>query len=130
MYNAFKSVNRMHIPLLFSYSFVKCEDPILIIMNINLGKKKKFAFMSTYLVPQLLVTIRNPSLCVCVCVCVCVFVCVHEEIKGRLNSGNVCYHSLHNLLSSSFLPRNIKIRTYKTISLPVVFLGVKLGRSR
>ena len=26
---------------------------------------------------------------------------IQEEIKSRLNSGNVCYHSVQNLLSSS-----------------------------
>jgi hypothetical protein len=26
-----------------------------------------------------------------------------DEIKGRLNSGNACYHSVQNLLSSSLL---------------------------
>jgi hypothetical protein len=40
---------------------------------------------------------------------------IEEEIKGRLSSGNACYHSVHNLLSSSLLSKNVKIRTYKTI---------------
>jgi hypothetical protein len=31
-------------------------------------------------------------------------------IKRRLNSGNACYHSVQNLLSSRPLSRNIKIR--------------------
>jgi len=30
-----------------------------------------------------------------------------EEIKSRLRSGNACCHSVHNLLSSSFLSKNI-----------------------
>jgi len=29
--------------------------------------------------------------------------CIHEEIKSRLNVGNVCYHSIQNLLSSHLL---------------------------
>jgi hypothetical protein len=41
----------------------------------------------------------------------------------RLNSGNACYHSVQNLLSSHLLPKNIKIRIYKTIILPVVLYG-------
>jgi hypothetical protein len=41
-------------------------------------------------------------------------------IKRRLNSGNACYHSVQNLLSSRLLSRNIKTRIYKTIILPVV----------
>jgi hypothetical protein len=39
---------------------------------------------------------------------------IQEEIKRRLNSGNACYHSVENLLSSRMLSRNIKIRIYKT----------------
>jgi hypothetical protein len=34
---------------------------------------------------------------------------IREEIKRRLNSGNACYHSVQNLLSSRLLSRNIKI---------------------
>jgi hypothetical protein len=49
---------------------------------------------------------------------------IQEEIKSRLNSGNDCYHSVQKLLSSRPLYKNIKIRIYKTIILPV---GVKLG---
>jgi hypothetical protein len=40
---------------------------------------------------------------------------IQEEIKKRLNSGNACYHSVQNLLSSRLLSKNIKIRIYKTI---------------
>jgi hypothetical protein len=46
-----------------------------------------------------------------------------EEIKSRLDSGNVCYHSVHNLLSSHLLSMNLKIKKYKTIILPVVLYG-------
>jgi hypothetical protein len=48
---------------------------------------------------------------------------IQEEIKRRLNSGNVCHYSVQNLRSSRFLPKNIKIRIYKTIILPVVLYG-------
>jgi hypothetical protein len=41
--------------------------------------------------------------------------CIHEEIRNRLNSGNACYHAVQNLLSSRLLPRNVKIKIYKTI---------------
>jgi hypothetical protein len=30
---------------------------------------------------------------------------VHEEIKSRLKSGKVCYHSVQNILSSSLLSK-------------------------
>jgi hypothetical protein len=46
--------------------------------------------------------------------------CMHEEIKSRLNSGNVCYHSVQSLLSSRLLSRNVK---FKTIIVPVVLYG-------
>jgi hypothetical protein len=46
-----------------------------------------------------------------------------EEIKRRLNSGNACYHSVQNLLSSRLLSKNIEIRIYETIILPVVLYG-------
>jgi hypothetical protein len=48
---------------------------------------------------------------------------IQEEIKRRLNSGYACYHSVQNLLSSRLLSKNIKIRIYKTIILPVVLYG-------
>ena len=33
-----------------------------------------------------------------------------EEIKGRMKSGNAYYDSVQNLLSSSLLSKNIKIK--------------------
>ena len=38
---------------------------------------------------------------------------IHEEIQSRLKSGNVCYHSVQNLLSSSLLSKNVNIKIYK-----------------
>jgi hypothetical protein len=34
---------------------------------------------------------------------------IQEETKMRLNSGNACYHSVQNLLSSRLLPKTINI---------------------
>ena len=48
---------------------------------------------------------------------------IQEEIKGRLKSGNACYHSVRNLLSSSLLSKNIKIKMYRTIILSVGLYG-------
>ena len=48
---------------------------------------------------------------------------------SRLKSGNACYHSVQNLLSSSLLSRNLKIKVHRTVILPVFCMGVKLGRS-
>ena len=48
---------------------------------------------------------------------------IQEEIKSRLKLGNACYHSVQNLLSSRLLSKNLKIKIYKTIILPVVLYG-------
>jgi hypothetical protein len=48
---------------------------------------------------------------------------IQEEIKSRLKAGNASYHSVQNLLSSSLLTKSIKIKTYRTIILPVVLYG-------
>jgi hypothetical protein len=47
---------------------------------------------------------------------------IQEEIKRRLNSGNACYHSVQNLLSSRLLSKNLKIIIYLWFC-----IGVKLG---
>ena len=46
-----------------------------------------------------------------------------EEIKSRLKSGKACYHSVQNILSSSLLSKNIKIKIYRSIIFPVVLCG-------
>jgi hypothetical protein len=46
--------------------------------------------------------------------------CTHEEFNSRLNSGNACYHLVQSCLSSHLLSRDIKVKIYKTIILPVV----------
>jgi hypothetical protein len=48
---------------------------------------------------------------------------IQEEIKRRLNSGNACYYSVQNLLSSHLLSKNVMVRIYKTIILPVILYG-------
>jgi hypothetical protein len=48
---------------------------------------------------------------------------IQEEIKSRLNSGNGCYHSVQSFLSSRQPSKNLKVRIYKTIILPVVLYG-------
>jgi len=35
---------------------------------------------------------------------------IQEEIKSRLKLGNACYYSVQNLLSSSLLSKNLKIK--------------------
>jgi hypothetical protein len=44
---------------------------------------------------------------------------IDAEIKSRLKSGNACYHSVQNLLSSSLLSGSVNIKTYRTIILPL-----------
>jgi sorting nexin-29 len=48
---------------------------------------------------------------------------IPEEIKSRLRSGNACYNSVQNLLSSRLLSRNLKIKIYRTIIVLVVLYG-------
>jgi hypothetical protein len=48
---------------------------------------------------------------------------IQEEIKSRLKLGKACYHSVQNLLSSSLLSKNLKIKIYRTIILAVVLYG-------
>jgi hypothetical protein len=48
---------------------------------------------------------------------------IHEEIKRKLESWNACYHSVRNLSSSRLLSKNLKIKIYRTLILPVVLYG-------
>jgi len=46
---------------------------------------------------------------------------IQEEIKSRLKLGNVCYHPVQNLLTSSSLSKNLNITIYRTIIFSVVY---------
>jgi hypothetical protein len=70
--------------------------------NSSFGRVEQFKYMGT--------TLENQN-------------SILEEIKSRLKSGNACYHLLHNILSCSLPPKNIKIKIYRTIILPVVLYG-------
>jgi len=48
---------------------------------------------------------------------------IQEEIMSRLKSRNACHHSVQNLLSSSLLSKNLKIKINRTIILPVLLYG-------
>jgi len=48
---------------------------------------------------------------------------IQAEIKSSLKSGNACYHSVQNVLSSSSLSNNKKIKIYRTIILSFVLYG-------
>ena len=51
------------------------------------------------------------------------FCSIQEGIKCRLKAENSCYYSVQTLLSSRLLSKNLKIKIYKTIVLPVVLYG-------
>jgi hypothetical protein len=46
---------------------------------------------------------------------------MHEEINSKLNSGNACF--VQSLVSFCLLFRNVKVKIYKTIILPVDLHG-------
>ena len=48
---------------------------------------------------------------------------IPEEIKSRLRSGNACCHC-H--LSSRLLSKNLKIKIYRTIILPIILYGCEI----
>jgi hypothetical protein len=50
-----------------------------------------------------------------------------EEIKRRFKSGNACYHSVQNLLSSHLLSKTVNIKIYKSIIWLWFCMRVKLG---
>ena len=54
---------------------------------------------------------------------------IREEIKLRINMRNACYYSLEKMLSSRLLSKKLKVKTHKTIILPVVLYSLKLGPS-
>jgi len=51
---------------------------------------------------------------------------IAEEIKSRFRSGNACYHSVQNILSSWLLSKNLKIKICRIIILPVVLYGCEI----
>jgi hypothetical protein len=48
---------------------------------------------------------------------------IRKGIKCRLKAGNSCYCSVQTLFSPRLLSKNLKIKIYKTIILPVVLYG-------
>jgi len=48
---------------------------------------------------------------------------IQEEMKRRLKSRNACYLSVQNLLSSSLLSKNLKIKIYRNLVLLFVLYG-------
>jgi len=48
---------------------------------------------------------------------------IQKEIKSSLSSRTVCCHSVQNPLPSTLLPKNIKIKIFRTAVLPIVLYG-------
>jgi hypothetical protein len=46
-----------------------------------------------------------------------------KKLRADRSQETLAYHSVQNLWSSSFLPKNIKIKIYRTIILPTVLYG-------
>jgi hypothetical protein len=70
-----------------------------------------FAFVGRYFVANIFSKFYNITKC---------------KIKSRLKSGNASYHSVQNVLSSSLLSKNVKIKIYRNIILPVVLYGCEI----
>jgi sorting nexin-29 len=73
--------------------------------NIKIGDRS-FANVAQFKYVYLGTTVTNKNL-------------IREEMRRRLNMGNARYHSVQNLLSSRLLSKNVKMRIYKSIILPV-----------
>jgi hypothetical protein len=52
---------------------------------------------------------------------------IQEEIKTRLKSRNACHHLVQNVSPCSLLSKNLEIKMYINIILPVVLYGCKSG---
>ena len=52
---------------------------------------------------------------------------IQDEIKFRLKAGNSCYYSVQTLFSSRLFSKNLEIKIYKTIILPVELCGCETG---
>jgi hypothetical protein len=47
---------------------------------------------------------------------------IQDEFERRIYAGNVCYHSVQNLLSSGLLSKEVKIIIYKIILCSCVWM--------
>jgi hypothetical protein len=54
---------------------------------------------------------------------------IHDEIESNLNSGNPCYYSVQNILSSCLISKNLKIKNIQNQFFRLCCMGVKLDPS-
>jgi hypothetical protein len=97
------------------YRVIECfhilETVTSLINNINMATTRICELRMTLAPPKYFNDLCNNTRCI-------------NIMKSLLGySGNACYHSVQNLLSSRLLSRNIKTRIYKTLILPVVLYG-------
>jgi hypothetical protein len=57
--------------------------------------------------------------------CESCYLILREEVQKRLNSGNACYHSVKNLVSSRLHCKTVKVRICKITILSAVLYGCK-----
>ena len=55
---------------------------------------------------------------------------IREEIKGTINTGNVCYYSLEKILPSRLLSKKLKVNNIKLLYYWLYCVVVKLGLLR
>jgi hypothetical protein len=55
---------------------------------------------------------------------------IQEEIKSRLKPENPCYHSVQNILYTSLLSKNLKMKISRLIIVPVVSNGYEIWSLR
>jgi hypothetical protein len=75
--------------------------------NISIGRVEVFKYLE--------ITLKNQT-------------SIQEAIKSRLKLGNSCYCSVQNLLSSSSLSKNLKIKIYIKKFFPLFCMGAKISR--
>ncbi|KAJ4425988.1 hypothetical protein ANN_27614 [Periplaneta americana] len=85
-------------------------DPLMVLTIVNTDTEVEKPFLQVEKFKYLGATVTNIN-------------DTREEIKRRINMGNACYYSVEKLLSSSLLSKNLKVRIYKTVILPVLLYG-------
>jgi hypothetical protein len=51
---------------------------------------------------------------------------IHNEIKSRLNSGDACYYSVPNLLSSRLISKTLRLKYAEMLLCQLQYMGGKL----